>query len=235
MTEANCPVCANNRRFCANCESTGFVPATAPPSAPVGVEVSGYIATVPDNCDRIIWRGRYHHLPLTQQPAQQEINMNNQVIRHSEQNDDSSFDEYVVFGADAPWASDESNAVKCANAHEADKLYALLCKQPAQAAPGEESEDAKVARDVVLYGSGYMLDGKRIDPRRVQVATPPGDDAAGGGIVCVWTEQHDGEAWDGGCGAVWQFTNGGPADNDMRHCPGCGNRVETSTQKESDQ
>ena len=25
--------------------------------------VSDYIATVPDNCDRIIWRGQYHHLP----------------------------------------------------------------------------------------------------------------------------------------------------------------------------
>ncbi len=31
-------------------------------------EVSGYIATVPDKCDRIIWRGQYHHLPL-HQPA----------------------------------------------------------------------------------------------------------------------------------------------------------------------
>lgn len=31
-------------------------------------EVSGYIATVPYKCDRIIWRGQYHHLPL-RQPA----------------------------------------------------------------------------------------------------------------------------------------------------------------------
>lgn len=31
-------------------------------------QVEGYIATVPDNCDRIIWRGHYHHLPLTTPP-----------------------------------------------------------------------------------------------------------------------------------------------------------------------
>lgn len=31
-------------------------------------KVSGYIATVPDKCDRIIWRGQYHHLSL-HQPA----------------------------------------------------------------------------------------------------------------------------------------------------------------------
>lgn len=31
-------------------------------------EVSDYIASVPDKCDRIIWRGQYHHLP-PHQPA----------------------------------------------------------------------------------------------------------------------------------------------------------------------
>jgi hypothetical protein len=37
----------------------------SPADAEKPVEVSGYIATVPDNCDRIIWRGHYHHLPTT--------------------------------------------------------------------------------------------------------------------------------------------------------------------------
>tara|TARA_R110000868_G_scaffold325586_1_gene586382 strand:+ start:2445 stop:3014 length:570 start_codon:yes stop_codon:yes gene_type:complete len=30
-----------------------------------------YVQTVPDKCDRIVWRGSYYHLPL-KQPAQQE-------------------------------------------------------------------------------------------------------------------------------------------------------------------
>ena len=28
------------------------------------VRVEGYIANVPDKCDRVVWRGRYHHLPI---------------------------------------------------------------------------------------------------------------------------------------------------------------------------
>lgn len=31
-------------------------------------EVSGCIASVPDKCDRIIWRGQYHHLPPHRPP-----------------------------------------------------------------------------------------------------------------------------------------------------------------------
>jgi hypothetical protein len=27
------------------------------------------------------------------------------------------------------------------------------------------------------------------------------------------------------CGVVWTFTDGGPAENDVRFCPGCGAAV----------
>jgi hypothetical protein len=27
------------------------------------------------------------------------------------------------------------------------------------------------------------------------------------------------------CGVVWTFTDGGPAENDVRFCPGCGAKV----------
>lgn len=27
--------------------------------------VEKYVQTVPDECDRIVWRGKYYHLPLT--------------------------------------------------------------------------------------------------------------------------------------------------------------------------
>ncbi len=36
--------------------------------ASAAVEVSGYIATVPDNCDRIIWKGSYYTLPIAAAP-----------------------------------------------------------------------------------------------------------------------------------------------------------------------
>ena len=37
-----------------------FMSATQPQQG--AVEVSGFVATIPDNCDRVIWRGGYHQL-----------------------------------------------------------------------------------------------------------------------------------------------------------------------------
>jgi hypothetical protein len=30
----------------------------------INAQLPGYVATVPDECDRIIWRGNYYHLPI---------------------------------------------------------------------------------------------------------------------------------------------------------------------------
>lgn len=38
---------------------------------------------------------------------------------------------------------------------------------------------------------------------------------------CLWQEDDEGNWW-GGCGALWCFNDGGPADNEMRFCCGCG-------------
>lgn len=51
--------------------------------------------------------------------------------------------------------------------------------------------------------------------------TPPGP--------CVWTEESGGEFWTGTCGASWTFIDGGPADNTMKFCPGCGAPVLAKT------
>jgi hypothetical protein len=44
-------------------------------------------------------------------------------------------------------------------------------------------------------------------------------------MVCTWTQvddEHTPDTWQGTCGAVWSFIDGGPADNDQRFCPQCG-------------
>lgn len=38
---------------------------------------------------------------------------------------------------------------------------------------------------------------------------------------CFWTQDTDGP-WYGSCGAVWEFIDGGPKDNDAYFCPLCG-------------
>lgn len=45
--------------------------------------VDGYIANVPDNCDRIVWRGGYYHLPPKQPAAVGEAMRKVAAIAHS--------------------------------------------------------------------------------------------------------------------------------------------------------
>lgn len=40
-----------------------------PPAEQQAPATEGYVQPVPDKCDRIAWRGRYYHLPLTEQAA----------------------------------------------------------------------------------------------------------------------------------------------------------------------
>jgi hypothetical protein len=42
---------------------------------------------------------------------------------------------------------------------------------------------------------------------------------------CRWTyDEHD-YKWDSACGEAWQFTDGGPEDNGVKFCQGCGKPV----------
>jgi len=44
---------------------------------------------------------------------------------------------------------------------------------------------------------------------------------------CTWGETT--EYWESDCGMLWVFTDGGPAENQVRYCPGCGRRVLDAT------
>jgi len=39
--------------------------------------------------------------------------------------------------------------------------------------------------------------------------------------TCEWTEDADG-AWETECGGIWEFVEGGPGENGVRHCVYCG-------------
>lgn len=54
--------------------------------------------------------------------------MNDQIIpiKHSYQNDDGSFEYYVVFSRVAPWDAEDCERVRCASENDADKLIGLL-------------------------------------------------------------------------------------------------------------
>ena len=45
---------------------------------------------------------------------------------------------------------------------------------------------------------------------------------------CTWTQSNDPntpDTFSATCGAVWTFTEGGPAENNMHFCPECGGKV----------
>jgi hypothetical protein len=57
--------------------------------------------------------------------------------------------------------------------------------------------------------------------------TPPAQPAP-----CTWTKSNDPhmpDTFDAACGVVWTFTDGGPVENDVRFCPGCGAAVNVAT------
>lgn len=45
---------------------------------------------------------------------------------------------------------------------------------------------------------------------------------------CVWRYDEDTDAWDSECGEKWQFMVGGPKENHVRCCQGCGARVKVA-------
>ena len=53
-------------------------------------------------------------------------------------------------------------------------------------------------------------------------ANPSTDE--GGARECVWTEDPDG-LWSTSCGRSWTFIEGGPEENGIRYCHGCGKPV----------
>jgi hypothetical protein len=52
-------------------------------------------------------------------------------------------------------------------------------------------------------------------------------------ILCEWS-QDDWEAgtWSAGCGLVWCFEDGGPTENEMKFCPGCGHGLVATPYKD---
>jgi len=47
--------------------------------------------------------------------------------------------------------------------------------------------------------------------------------------VCAWRREDDDhmpDTWRSECGVLWTFTDGGPTDNDMKHCCGCGAKLQ---------
>jgi hypothetical protein len=113
---------------------------------------------------------------------------------------------------------------------DVDAMQALYTTPPAQPTLVQEPEsfeqwNAKQHGDPEEIG---FLQALRIaycaGQDSVTKTTPPAQPAA-----CTWSQvddEHTPDTWEADCGAVWTFTEGGPADNDMKFCTKCGKHVE---------
>lgn len=43
--------------------------------------------------------------------------------------------------------------------------------------------------------------------------------------TCAWTYDDSTSSWDSACGEKWQFIDGGPEENGVKFCHGCGRPV----------
>jgi hypothetical protein len=67
---------------------------------------------------------------------------------------------------------------------------------------------------------GLILERDALDELRAMLAAQP--------APCTWTKSNDPntpDTFDSNCGVVWTFTDGGPGENNVRYCPGCGGKL----------
>lgn len=64
-----------------------------------------------------------------------------------------------------------------------------------------------------------------IENANLRAAQAQAELAAIKSATCAWTHDLDEDTWDSACGERWMFYDGGPRENNVRFCHGCGKRV----------
>ena len=90
-------------------------------------------------------------------------------------------------------------------------------------------DDARSILEIIVHDQPADLfrDARALIPKlRARIGMPPIINFATPlAAPCTWTKSpdpHMPDTFNATCGVVWTFTDGGPAENDVRFCPGCG-------------
>jgi hypothetical protein len=78
--------------------------------------------------------------------------------------------------------------------------------------------------DIDVYGNAHEREGGAWMAAVDVIATLP-TPAVDGRTLCGWTEDADG-IWESDCGESWQFTDGGPHENNCAFCHKCGKSLD---------
>jgi len=79
--------------------------------------------------------------------------------------------------------------------------------------------EALVKHGAAYLGHEYAYDGA-IKTIRAHLANPQKEP-----VACEWTEDA-GEMWQSSCGEALEFSWGGPVENGVKFCHGCGKPIE---------
>lgn len=100
---------------------------------------------------------------------------------------------------------------------------------PAPATLSDEQIDVMINN--VLRPSGtklanYTMQKSKDDMRAAMRSALAAAGNSQGLDTCKWTHDEPEYSWDSACGEKWSFIDGGPEDNRVRFCQGCGKSVE---------
>lgn len=92
----------------------------------------------------------------------------------------------------------------------------------------EAASDALQLLERIVEGKEWGAVEEYMDALRAALSAAPGAD--GGEGYCIWQEEDpDGYmpgTYASACGELWAFTEGGPTENNVRFCQGCGKPIE---------
>ena len=130
------------------------------------------------------------------------------------------------------WSGDVTQ-IKAEHKREVDTLHAL----PAQPAEPVNAELVKALKKLLEQydelaeedNSGWILAGElaKANHAREVLSRAQAAPAVGAPDACVWTPDTDYETdiHYSACGEAWSFIEGGPKENKVRFCQGCGKPV----------
>jgi hypothetical protein len=96
--------------------------------------------------------------------------------------------------------------------------------------------DFYVSVDARLFGGAGPIEAQPAVPEVccgefttcLKACTPRGEFLTAQPTPCTWAQSpdpHMPDTFNAACGVAWTFTDGGPDENGMRFCPGCGAAV----------
>ena len=112
------------------------------------------------------------------------------------------------------------------------KLFIAPGAAPREFIPCENTQEANDAIETMLAEYNYPANtrnagraGYRAARLMMEKMTAP---TAPKPLICEWTKDPDfemGDTYDSSCGEKWSFIDGGPQENRVRFCQGCGKSV----------